>query len=514
VIVLVAYPTIFFPLGRDQGIFAYIGKIINEGGVPFIDAWEQKPPLAYYLYSFAFMLFGESMQSVRIFDLLYTVIAVILLSRLGTLLFGETVGLTAGLFYGALYFFTNDFWTLANTDSFLILPTIGALYTCCVAQVKNKKLLFLLSGLLCGCIFMIKSPGILVLVPLFLFMLMKTLEDEKKRFGTFFLNFFLILSGIAAAIIPFIIYFKLNSALDEMLYTLFVFNPLYAKGAFQVTEREYLDLTLTGFSKKTLVVTVPALFALLRVRLKKPCAQEVLAVSWLGVTLLGVYMQWRFFLYHWLPVLGPLSLLGAYGICQMFRKPAQGDYSRAFLGVKNLALVVVFILLALSTFKPFARHFFDFYKYKRGSISKEVYYNTHFGRYNFKDFSFLADEEVAEYVKEHTQESDYIFIWGFGTLIYFLSDRSSPSRFVFPNALLTKSHPKYEEWRRELIDGLISKKPVYILVVEQDALPWVTGVKGDSLENLKYFPELNQILEHHYSLETVIEHFHLYRLKV
>jgi hypothetical protein len=172
------------------------------------------------------------------------------------------------------------------------------------------------------------------------------------------------------------------------------------------------------------------------------------------------------------------------------------------------------IALAFNTFKPYTRHVFDFYRYTKGNISKEDYYNSYFGKYNYKDFSFLADEEVAEYLKAHTQDTDYIFIWGFGTLIYFLSDRSSPSRFIFPNALLTSSHPKYGEWRRELIRDLIGKKPVYILVVEQDALPWVTGVKGDSLENLKYFPELNHLLEHNYYLETIIEHFHLYRLRL
>ena len=141
VIVFFAYPVLFYPLGRDHAISAYTGMSINDGGIPFKDAWEQKPPLLYFLYSLAFILFGESMKSIRIFDLLYTIATIALLRQFGKFLFGETVGIVAGIFYGMLYLFTNDFWTLSNADGFLMLPTVGALYTCCIAQERDKRLL-------------------------------------------------------------------------------------------------------------------------------------------------------------------------------------------------------------------------------------------------------------------------------------------------------------------------------------------------------------------------------------
>ena len=40
-----------------------------------------------------------------------------------------------------------------------------------------------------------------------------------------------------------------------------------------------------------------------------------------------------------------------------------------------------------------------------------------------------------------------------------------------------------------------------------------TGVKGDSLETIKNFPELTQLIEKQYKFEKTIEHFHLYRIK-
>jgi len=40
---LLSYPIIYYPLGRDHAISAYIGKVINEGGVPFKDGWSRNP---------------------------------------------------------------------------------------------------------------------------------------------------------------------------------------------------------------------------------------------------------------------------------------------------------------------------------------------------------------------------------------------------------------------------------------------------------------------------------------
>ena len=512
-IVVCAYPTLLYPLGRDQAISAYIGKVINEGGVPFKDAWEQKPPLVYYLYSLAFILFGESMQSIRLFDLLYALATIFLLFQFGNILFGKTVGMLSGIFYGILYFFTNDFWTISNTDGFLVLPTAGSFYTTCIAQRNNRNLLFLLSGILIGCVFMIKFPGVLIVLPISLYMYVETLGSKGGTIRRFFYNTFSVMLGFLLVILLFTMYFMVNHALGELLYALFVFNPIYVKGSFEVGRRAYLDLTLLGFCKKNLLVTIPALCALLSIRLKKPCINELLVVGWLLVSLLGVYIQHRFFLYHWLPVLGPLAMLGAYGCSKIFAQPFLSKKNAPLFTTKNLSLLLIAIPLALFTFKPYMRQFIDFYKYTEGNITRFDYYNTYFGRYNVGDFSYLADEEVAHYLQAHTDSNDYIFIWGFGTLVYFLSDRQSASRFIFPNALLSEWHPRYSEWRGELIYNLTTKRPRYIIIMEKDSLSWITGVEGDSLENIKDFPELERIITHEYTFEKTIEHFHLYRIK-
>ena len=43
-------PTLTYPFGRDQGVFAAAADIIERGGVPYRDIWDVKPPGIFYLY--------------------------------------------------------------------------------------------------------------------------------------------------------------------------------------------------------------------------------------------------------------------------------------------------------------------------------------------------------------------------------------------------------------------------------------------------------------------------------
>ncbi|MCD4686299.1 MAG: glycosyltransferase family 39 protein, partial [Anaerolineae bacterium] len=46
--------------GRDSGIFAYTGRVIHDGGRPYIDAWDNKLPGVYFIDALAFAIFGTN----------------------------------------------------------------------------------------------------------------------------------------------------------------------------------------------------------------------------------------------------------------------------------------------------------------------------------------------------------------------------------------------------------------------------------------------------------------------
>ena len=59
-VTLLALPTLTYPLGRDQGDFATIGRGILDGRIPYVDLWNPKPPAVFYVYALAMSLFGHT----------------------------------------------------------------------------------------------------------------------------------------------------------------------------------------------------------------------------------------------------------------------------------------------------------------------------------------------------------------------------------------------------------------------------------------------------------------------
>ena len=50
VTVLLPFSPVYFPVPTlDPGVFLYAGKLVREGGLPYRDFWDQKPPLIFYI---------------------------------------------------------------------------------------------------------------------------------------------------------------------------------------------------------------------------------------------------------------------------------------------------------------------------------------------------------------------------------------------------------------------------------------------------------------------------------
>jgi 4-amino-4-deoxy-L-arabinose transferase-like glycosyltransferase len=101
VALLLAAPVLTYPLGRDQGVFATIGRGILNGRVPYVDLWDAKPPAVFYVYAGAIRLFGPTEWAVRVIDLLLFPGMGVALYWLALRLAGRRVGVLAVLAFAA-----------------------------------------------------------------------------------------------------------------------------------------------------------------------------------------------------------------------------------------------------------------------------------------------------------------------------------------------------------------------------------------------------------------------------
>jgi len=149
--------------------------------------------------------------------------------------------------------------------------------------------------------------------------------------------------------------------------------------------------------------------------------------------------------------------------------------------------------------------------YLIGRTSEDTYLATFAHDIQGRDkYSFLETRQAAQYIKGHSSPDDTVLVWGFQALLNYLAERRAPTRYIFTYPL-TFNRPESAfrvEARRTFLHDMTTRAPLYIVLVTNDVNP-LQAV--DSYSLLLDFPELQQIVQQRYRLETEIGEFHIHR---
>lgn len=566
VIVLLALPTLTYPLGRDQGEFATIGRGLLQGRVPYRDLWNPKPPAVFYLYAGAMSLFGQSTTALRALDHLLVPGMLLGLYWIGVRLFSRWVGFWAVLLFGVFYF-TETFWTLTQNDGLVLLPMILAL--ACVIESAYRsphsaRLFLFIAGALAGIVFWFKYPFVLFIgflafiiwmrpkgyqLPATSFQrinteasatsqqpLVRASSLEQLSAISYSLS---ALAGLLTTGLGFALYLLAIGAMPELIESARVTSQ-YTSLTFNWAEFSALLTTALGFRWSHWGL----LFVLVGIGFVQAASYRLPAIShqpsasspipnhqppatshgsliillWLLTSLAIMLMQAKAYDYHWLPMLPPLAMLGGVGIEGIQKMIGGRDKSRPDIETneapQGLPLVAGSVpwlfkgivgvgLLAILGINLWGRA----WPYLTGRIDQHAYWQS------FQAGEFVASEslEVAEYLRARVAPGDSLTIWGFRPEIYYLSGLNPATRFIFQFPLVGSWYPA--AWQQEHVDGLWAAMPPYVIVAQVDYMPWVTGVHEDSNTLLQRYTELNNWLIANYERDAQIGNLFLWKRK-
>jgi 4-amino-4-deoxy-L-arabinose transferase-like glycosyltransferase len=516
-------PTLCYPLTRDQGAYAYIADLMMQGGVPYHDAWDLKPPGVYWVYQAAFTLFGRSELAVRLFETLYTLLSAAAVHALaGAALQDRTVAALSAWIYAFAYFLLLHFYSVANPEAFLV-PLVTACFLAMVRYARSRSTAWLLAGSIAGGMALwFKPTAGLTFAAAVLWAAAKTCRGENsiarlaRTLGTAILGGLL---GLAPAVL--LLY---RNGLTELLHLWTHYGtsaylsasglalgqgPLAMLDVIVGYVREWqlpVWLTLTGLA----IVVVRGR----RQHTNHPAAIQhgtAIVAFWLSAVS-AVLLQGKLFEYHWVPTLAPASILSALSLMALARsvrgatgtpdrKPGNGPSTPAVF----FAAIVISGLLLLTAHDHVARYR-RLAAYLTGNMSEGQYY----AQFDIgSDFSRLEAQRAARYLREHTNPSDTVFIWGAEPLVNFLAQRRSPTRFIFSYMLVGGSQgADLGARRQEFLDELRRGEPAYFVLVERDITP--LSPMG-SLAQLDQIPALGTLLDTEYTFEIQIEDYLIYR---
>lgn len=496
--------SLVYPFGRDQGIYAYAGKLLLEGKIDYKYVFDVKPPGVHFIFALAQMIFGTSMLSMRAFDILWqSITGFIIFLIVYRFTFSRQASYLSSLLYIFLYF-RLDYWHTLQADGFLNLPMALSVLMLINIEEGYTTLKMFLSGLFFGIVILFKYTMIIFLPAALLVILfsMGTQTGERIKNLAVYVSGFVLINLLTAGI-----YFYAG-ALNEFINVQFVQTPFYAKIGYETESGSFIVNNIVRLffgSVYSLLILFSVLSFILLLIKKQLTGGLILIYLWMLSSVIGLIIQWKFFYYHFLVIIPPISVgtsIFYVKFKDMFKKPRY----HLITGLITSILIVFFIF----AFKPYSENFSDLYGYASGKNSIE---NTYIKKGFTSDSAFMIGKtfNAVKFVKENTAENDGIYVWGFDPLIYYLSGRHCVSRFIYNFPLYWKGGN--EKFRREFMKDIQENAPKLILISQRDPLYYISGYTGDSKSMLEKFPDFNDYIEIKYRFLTQIDDFYFYGLK-
>jgi hypothetical protein len=506
-----------FEYGRDQGIYAVVARAILEGGAPYQDAWDFKPPMIFFVYAAARWLFGPEMAAVRILEALghaSLVWAFMIFSRrhVGSVRPGIIGGLVAVSAHVQL-----EFWHTGQPESFGAIATAWALVCATYTPAHGSTraagrawLAWFTAAALYTFAALCKPPlggGFLVSLGFILsarYFSRRQLRDLLPPVSAFLAGGLLVVGATW-------LFFVTRGAWQALESTLFVFVPEYTALSFDWGKLPRFFYRAVRASVVQYSAYVPVGLGLLLVlprlsdREHRGFAHVVMVCVFQA---LGVALQGKFFGYHFSATLPLLGLLAGWGLWKLWLRVRTRT---------ALAALTVAALLLLHDAHPgqLSRNGMTFLdrslhrlRLTEDSGTKAVRNRLH----TVAGINIGANKVAAEWIQRKTRDTETVFIWGFEPGIYDMADRRPASRYIY-NVPQRLDWPGRAEARRELVQELRASMPAVFVVERNDAAVVVTGNKRDSATELNSYPELKGFLKRYYRREVGIERFQLNVLK-
>ena len=143
----------------------------------------------------------------------------------------------------------------------------------------------------------------------------------------------------------------------------------------------------------------------------------------------------------------------------------------------------------------------------RGGADRTAYLERFGGYATGRGYSARANEELAEYVRAHTQPTDQVYLFGInGAGLYFLADRLTAHRFLRVNFFVPDGFPDPRFTLGAVVEDLRARQPAYLIF---ERLHSETAM-GRAVDALPEDPLIQSLLAS-YVLDRQIEDFTLYR---
>ena len=451
--------------GRDSGIFAYTGKVIAEGGLPYRDAWDNKPPGVYYIDALAFLLFGANRWAIWLIETISVFLTGGVLFALLSQVYEQRrmAWIGAGAFallvrHPGLVSDTNF------TEVYALLPQVICFWAGYQFLRRPERRWALLVGFSAGLAFLTKQTTVgmaLAFIPAILLSRHEILR-AKQRWLWLGATILGGLSSLAGAVLYLWVKGILADAIDATFIAPMAFHNWVSR-----EPASFVDTLIQTLTASTAPVVIGPLLPFLLIGMVAAGRQLLpRRLEPRGLSATQTLMVWamltfwadlvvtnptsRGYGHYYVTLLPSMVLLVVFSVSAIVRR---GTPAR-LLGRMGRAALWMYLFLAVAG----------------GAIGGTVY------RLSTVDWEIsgpVRNKTLTEYVMENTTPEDTVLVWGATTAINFQSDRNSPMPYHYGYPLIVPGYTTEEEiW--QIARDLEMNMPTLILdstMIDGDRIP-------------------------------------------
>jgi hypothetical protein len=402
---------------EDAGVFFYAAQRLLEGGAPYRDVWDHKPPGVYFVDALGLALGGRA--GVWLVQIVFLAAAAVLGYRALRREFGETpafVGSLAWLVASPRLFLERG---QTNFVEFFALPLqFGALllYT---GRLTWQRALAI--GVLGGAAFLFKPT----VIGIWLAIGVVTLVSRRRAALA---PLALIATGVLIPVAAVAVWAAARGVLGEMVDQALVYNRAYSAFASlpDRVDAALAGLRLTLPSGLAIVAIGAWVYAVARRRSTPPLLLVALVAFPLEIAFATLGRGYHYYFITWLPSMGVLSAFAA----SELRRAAGIGRTRLVLALAVLAMCAQPALLVT----------------RLAMVHDD-------GRIR----------AAAVYIAANTRAEDTVFVWGSSTELLVLAGRRSPTRYVYQYGPLATRGYATPARVDELLADLTRARPALII---------------------------------------------------
>lgn len=454
-ILVLFVPILFFSFYTDAHVYAYMGRLLANGYIPYVDGWDHKGIFMYFINAAGYLLGFKSIVGIRILELILIFYSFSKIYHLLSEKYTKLIAFVSVVFglFTMKYFF----------DGGNLTEEYGAIFTLISISLLLKEKIRTIDYAIIGALFVvnftIRANLISFWVALFLLYLAKMLL-RRISIKEFLITILKMGYGGATVVLSLLIYFISTNSLQAFYDAAFTFNFSYSEATVATT------IKTVFFSMKkyhlSLILVVGFLICIKRSLRNKTGILEPLLIIWIPIELYFSNVSNRLYSHYFLMWV-PLLVLSSSVILSEVKERFSFSNKKIIIGT-SLVFVGLYYVPSYMALMDWNR-----------VLLKPAISN---------------DKRISDYVKEN-YENESLVVFGNASEIYNNNNKKSPTTFFY-QSIFKYNTDLIKEMTSKFSKEILQSQPALIIDTKRNGMLYLDE-SNDSLidsgqkNNLKEF---------------------------